>query len=48
MSEDIYSRNCLGEEQGEEDSIVPIRWMALESVLEDVFTEKTDVVRTLS
>jgi hypothetical protein len=47
LSEDIYSRNYFRQEHsGEDGSAVklPIRWMALESLLDHVFTEKTDVV----
>ena len=47
LSEDIYSRNYFRQGQStESESAVklPIRWMALESLLDQVFTEKTDVV----
>ena len=46
LSEDVYSRNYFRQVQGEEGSAIklPIRWMALESLLDGVFTEKTDVV----
>ncbi len=45
LSEDIYARNYF--RQGREDSAVklPVRWMALESLHDHIFTEKTDVVR---
>ena len=44
LSEDIYSRNYF--RQGKEDAEVrlPIRWMALESLQDGIFSEKTDVV----
>ena len=44
LSEDIYSRNYF--RQGKEDAEVrlPIKWMALESLQDGVFSEKTDVV----
>ena len=47
LSEDIYSRNYFRQGQVDEGESVklPIRWMALESLLDSVFTEKTDVVR---
>ncbi len=47
LSEDVYSRNYFRQGQGEEGSSVklPIKWMALESILDGIFTEKTDVVR---
>ena len=46
LSEDIYCRNYFKQTQEEEDSSVklPIRWMALECLLDGIFTEKTDVV----
>lgn len=48
LSEDIYSRNYFrqGQVDGGESVKLPIRWMALESLLDCVFTEKTDVVCT--
>ena len=44
LSEDIYSRNYF--RQGKEDAEVqlPIKWMALESLQDGVFSETTDVV----
>ena len=46
LSEDVYSRNYFRQGEREEGSSVklPIKWMALESLLDGVFTEKTDVV----
>ena len=49
LSEDIYARNyfrqsTLGEE-GDAPVKLPVRWMALESLHDGIFTEKTDVVR---
>jgi len=48
LSEDVYTRNYfrqnrLGEEEGDQVKL-PLRWMALESLNDGVFTEKTDVV----
>ena len=48
LSEDIYAKNYfrqgkLGEEGGDQVKL-PVRWMALESLNDGVFTEKTDVV----
>ena len=45
LSEDVYSKNYF--RQGTEDAEVrlPIRWMALESLQDSIFSEKTDVVR---
>ena len=44
LSEDVYSKNYF--RQGKEDTEVrlPIRWMALESLQDGIFSEKTDVV----
>ena len=43
LSEDIYSQNYY--RQNVKSSIkLPIKWMALESLHNGIFTEKTDVV----
>ena len=52
LSEDIYARNyfrqaTLGEEE-EAPVKLPVRWMAVESLNDGVFTEKTDVVSVTS
>ena len=47
LSEDIYSRNYFkqGQISKEEGGVkLPIRWMALESLIDGIFTEKSDVV----
>ena len=47
LSEDIYAKNYYRQEaaQGEEGSVkLPVKWMALESLNDGVFSEKTDVV----
>ena len=49
LSEDIYSkdyfRQALTKSANEEGVIkLPIKWMALESLQDGIFTEKTDVV----
>ena len=45
LSEDIYCRNYFKQGQRSEEAVkLPIRWMALESLLDGIFTEKTDVV----
>ena len=49
LSVDVYSRNYFrerrdGEEEGEAPEKFPIRWMALESLNNGLFNEKTDVV----
>ena len=49
LSEDIYGRNYFRqekkEEYGESSVKLPIKWMAVESLNNEIFTEKTDVVR---
>ena len=49
LSEDIYSRNYFRQgtdnEDGEASVKLPVRWMALESLNDGIFSEKTDVVR---
>ena len=51
LSEDIYARNYFRQgEQGEngESSVkLPIKWMAVESLNDGMFSEKTDVVRII-
>ena len=43
LSEEIYTTNYF--RQREETSVkLPIKWMALESLLDGIFSEKTDVV----
>ena len=46
LSEDIYARNYFKQGKLKDDSDVklPIRWMAIESLTDGIFTEKTDVV----
>ena len=45
LSEDIYAKNYYRQSDGEECKVkLPIRWMALESLQDGVFSEKTDVV----
>ena len=47
LSEDIYCTNYF--RQGEGDSVkLPFKWMALESLLDGIFSEKTDVVSTVT
>ena len=49
LSEDIYRRNYFRQGtdcEDEEASVkLPVRWMALESLNDGIFSEKTDVVR---
>ena len=49
LSEDIYARNYfrqtgLQDSEGETPVKLPVRWMAVESLHDGIFTEKTDVV----
>ena len=46
LTEDIYDRNyyCCNQNESSNER-VPIRWMAPESIEEDMYNEKTDVVR---
>ena len=49
LSEDIYARNYFRqggrqEENGEGPVKLPVKWMALESLNDGVFSEKSDVV----
>ncbi|CAI8044575.1 Tyrosine-protein kinase transforming protein SEA [Geodia barretti] len=47
LSEDIYARNYFrqgrGAEEGETPVKLPVKWMALESLNDGIFSEKTDV-----
>ena len=45
LSEDIYAKNYYRQSDTEECKVkLPIKWMALESLQDGVFSEKTDVV----
>ena len=44
LSEDVYSKNYFRQEKGDAEVRLPIKWMALESLQDGVFSEKTDVV----
>ena len=51
LSEDVYSRNYFRQgsdgEDGEAQVKLPVRWMALESLNDGIFSEKSDVVRKI-
>ena len=51
LSEDIYARNYFRQgkqgENGEAPVRLPIKWLALESLNDGVFSEKSDVVRNI-
>ena len=46
LTKDIYARNYFRRDKSEEgnEEKLPIRWMAPESIENDIYTEKTDVV----
>ena len=44
LSESIHSTNYFRQEPSEEAKL-PVKWMAPESLSDDIFTEATDVVR---
>ena len=48
LSVDVYSRNYFKNREGDEETETltkfPIRWMALESLNDGIFNEKSDVV----
>ena len=48
LSEDIYSRNYFRQGKKKDESgldvKLPIKWMAIESMIDGIFNEKTDVV----
>ena len=47
LSEDIYARHYFRQGPEEEEGSpvkLPVRWMAIESLNDGIFTEKTDVV----
>ena len=50
LSEDVYARNYFRQgrqgEDGEAPVKLPLRWMAMESLNDGVFSEKTDVVNS--
>ena len=50
LMEDMYARNYFRRDKSEEGSEekVPIRWMAPESIENDVYNERTDVVSLYS
>ena len=44
LAEDIYTTNYFRQVKEGGSVKLPIKWMALESLLDGIFTEKTDVV----
>ena len=43
LTEDMYVRNYFRQDKSEGEK-VPIRWMAPESIENNIYTERTDVV----
>ena len=50
LTEKIYTKNYFRQDIGGQNSSVrlPVKWMALESLLDRIFSEKTDVVSMIS
>ena len=48
LTEDVYDANYYCQEKSKRgtEGRVPIRWMAPESIEDNIYNEKTDVVRT--
>ena len=47
LSEDMYTTGYF--RQDKDDKVkLPFKWMALESLMDGIFTEKTDVVCSIS
>ena len=45
LGEDVYARNYFKQDKIAQGSVrFPVKWMALESLLDRIFSEKTDVV----
>ena len=47
LTEDMYAKNYFRHDKSEggSEEKVPIRWMAPESIENDIYNERTDVVR---
>ena len=45
LSEDVYAKNYFRQGQGPTVKL-PVKWMAPESLQDEVFSDKTDVVST--
>ena len=46
LSVDIYSTNYYRQGKEQQEMKLPIRWMAVESIMDGIYTEKSDVVRS--
>ena len=44
LTEEIYSKNYFKQIKGTSSVKLPVKWMAIESLHDGIFTEKTDVV----
>ena len=47
LSENTYAKNCIRKKQTAGVKL-PIKWMACESLIDGIFSEKTDVVSSIS
>ena len=45
LSEDVYARNYFRQGNANSSVKLPVKWMALESLQDGHFSEKSDVVR---
>ena len=45
LSEDVYARNYFRQSSSNEIVKLPVKWMALESLTDGIFSEKSDVVK---
>ena len=45
LTEDIYLRGVTQHKNGKSSVKLPVKWMALESLNDGIFSEKSDVVR---
>ena len=44
LSEDVYAKNYFRQDKFDNSVKLPFKWMALESLHDGIFTEKTDMV----
>ena len=44
LSEDVYAKNYFRQDKFDNSVKLPFKWMALESLHDCIFTEKTDMV----
>ena len=46
LSVDVYSTNYYRQGKEDEEMKFPIKWMAVESIIDGIYTKKSDVVRS--